>query len=379
MSWRRQSKGKGKHTKQPPEMVADFGDYLNFWHRYLKNRIYAPFSTFETAKDVVVSGLYKNRGKKSRPILHLGAMGLAFIVVVLEPRLFEQGQSGSDDRRGNVLAASTEEVSFYTMQAEEVRALRGGEVMMHAVKEDETLETIAAQYGLQKETVMWENNLKAGATLALGDQLRILPLDGIRHKVAKGETVVTIGKKYGLEDAQTQAIVDFPFNEFVNDETFELAPGQYLMIPGGVKPEEKAITPSATYARTLTPDAGTVNATGSFIWPASGMITQGYSFYHKAIDIANNTSPSILAADSGVVITSGWTSSGYGNHVIIDHGNGSKTLYAHMSVLTVGEGQSVNRGDVIGVMGSTGRSTGIHLHFEIRQDDVLLNPLSYLK
>ena len=379
MSWSKKTRVKNKKAKRLPDIVVDFGSYLNFWHRYLKNRIYTPFSTFETAKDVIVGGLYKDRGKKARPILHLGAVGLSFAVVMLGPRLFEQSQVASDERRGNVLAAATEDVSFYTMQAEEVRALRGGEVMTHEIKDEETLEGIAAQYGLQKETVMWENNLKENATLTTGQQLKILPIDGIRHKVAKGETVASIGKKYGLEDAQTQAIVDFPFNNFVNDETFELAPGQYLMIPGGVKPEEKSVTPSATFARTMTPDAGTVNATGSFIWPASGMITQGYSFYHKAIDIANNTSPPILAADSGVVITSGWTSSGYGNHIIIDHGNGSKTLYANLSALSDSEGQSVIRGDVIGIMGTTGRSTGIHLHFEIRQDDVLLNPLSYLK
>ncbi len=220
--------------------------------------------------------------------------------------------------------------------------------------------------------------MKEKAELKEGQELRILPVDGIRHRVAKGETIATIGKKYGLEGAAVQAIVDFPFNDFVNDETFELATGQYLMIPGGQKPKEAA-APTATFARVLTPDAGTVSATGDFIWPAAGMITQGYSFYHKAIDIASGGGGPILAADSGVVTASGWDSSGYGNRVIVDHGNGSRTLYAHMRVLNVTEGQSVNRGDVLGEMGSTGRSTGTHLHFEVRQDSVLLNPMDYLK
>ena len=109
------------------------------------------------------------------------------------------------------------------------------------------------------------------------------------------------------------------------------------------------------------------------------MITQGYSFYHKAIDIANGGGGPILAADSGIVTASGWDGSGYGNRVIVDHGNGSRTLYAHLRVLNVTEGQSVNRGDMLGEMGSTGRSTGTHLHFEIRQDSVLLNPMNYLR
>jgi murein DD-endopeptidase MepM/ murein hydrolase activator NlpD len=362
-----------------PGFFADLGDYLNFWHRYLKNRIYTPFSTFESAKDVVVLGLYKDRGRAARPILHLGAIGMAFLVVVFGPLIYDQGQIEQSDRRSNVLAASSNDLSFYTIQAEEVRQLRGGEVTTHVVTEGETLETIATQYGLQSETIIWENDLKEKAELKVGQELRILPIDGIRHKVAKGENIASIGKKYGLQDAQTQAIVDFPFNDFVNDETFELAPGQYLMIPGGVKQAANSTTPTASYARLLTPDAGTVSATGDFIWPANGMITQGYSFYHKAIDIANSAAPPILAADAGTVITSGWSPAGYGNHVIIDHGNGTKTLYAHMSILQVSEGQAVNRGDVVGQMGSTGRSTGTHLHFEIRQDEVLLNPLTYLR
>ena len=326
-----------------------------------------------------MGGLYHDRGKKSRPILHLGVVATAFIVIVLAPMVFEQAAQGGEGAMGNVLAATGEDASFYTMQAEEVRQLRGGEITYHEVQEGETLESIANQYGLRQETIIWENNLKENATLEPGQRLKILPIDGVRHKVAKGETIVTIGKKYGLEDAAVQAIVDFPFNEFVNDETFELATGQYLMIPGGVKPKEKAVTPVATFARVLTPDAGTVSATGSYIWPAAGMITQGYSFYHKAIDIASGGGGPILAAESGWIVASGWDGSGYGNRVIIDHGNGSRTLYAHLRVLNVVEGQSVNRGDILGEMGSTGRSTGTHLHFEIRQDTVLLNPLDYLR
>ena len=275
----------------------------------------------------------------------------------------------------NVWASADDDVSVYTMQADEVQSMRGGAVTNYQVNEGDTVESIAAQYGLKKETILWENNLKETDQLKTGDQLRILPVDGVRHRVTKGETVVSIVKIYGLEDAAVQAIVDYPFNDFVNDETFELAVGQYLMVPGGIKKQPSQ--PQATFARVMTPDAGTVSATGSFIWPAAGMISQGYSFYHKAIDIAG--SGAILAADSGVVTASGWDTTGYGNRVIVDHGNGSRTLYAHMKALNVTEGQSVNRGDLLGEMGSTGRSTGTHLHFEVRQDSVLLNPLDYLK
>lgn len=368
------NKGDKKSFVKKPEILVDLGDYVGFWHRYLKNRIYAPFSYFESAKNFVVGGLYRQRGKYSRPILHLGTIATIFGVFFLFPIIFEQDSSGAGGANKNVLGvASAEEVSFYTMQAEEVRQLRGGEVTIHTVQEGETLESVADQYGLKEETITWENNLAATAKLKAGQELRILPIDGVRHKVTKGETVNSIGKKYGLKDAAVQAIVDFPFNDFVNNETFELAVGQYLMVPGGVKQN----TPTATFASKLTPNAGTVSATGSFVWPASGVISQGYSFYHKAIDIAG--SGSILAAESGTVTASGWDSSGYGNRVVVDHGNGSRTLYAHMSVLQVVVGQTVNKGDVLGQMGTTGRSTGVHLHFEIRQDSVLLNPLDYLR
>ena len=374
----KEKKTKTSKIKQPRfELGADFLAYTGFWHRYLRNRIYQPFSYFEKGKNVVVGGLYKDRGRKSRPIVHVGVVMTAFAVVVIAPNLFNHASETGEGINGNVLAAN-DEVSFYTMQAEEVRQLRGGEVTFHQVKEGEDLESIAGQYGLQPETITWENNLKEKAELKVGQDLRILPVDGIRHRVAKGETVASIGKKYGLEGAAVQAIVDFPFNDFVNDETFELAVGQYLMVPGGIKPKE-TVTPRATFARVMTPDAGTVSATGDFIWPAAGMITQGYSFYHKAIDIASGGGGPILAVDSGIVTHSGWDNTGYGNRVIVDHGNGSRTLYAHMRVLNVTEGQSVNRGDVLGEMGSTGRSTGTHLHFEVRQDSVLLNPLDYLK
>jgi murein DD-endopeptidase MepM/ murein hydrolase activator NlpD len=129
-----------------------------------------------------------------------------------------------------------------------------------------------------------------------------------------------------------------------------------------------------------TPDAGVVSATGQFSWPTSGSISQRYVWYHKALDISNKGGPAILAADSGRVTVAGWPDNfGYGNRVIINHGNGFETLYAHMSSIAVSVGQTVNRGDVLGVMGSTGRSTGTHLHFEIRQNGATLDPLGFLR
>ena len=196
------------------------------------------------------------------------------------------------------------------------------------------------------------------------------------HKVKRGETIYSIAKYYSTGP---QGIIDFPFNSFTNDETFELAVGQILIVPDGVKPKQKPWAPGA-YIAQETPDAGVVSATGQFIWPASGTLSQLFRWYHKGIDISNKSTPPILAADAGKVVIAGWPDGiGYGNRVLIDHGNGFATLYAHLAKIYVEAGQTVNRGDQIGQMGSTGRSTGTHLHFEIRKNGAAVNPLGYLK
>ena len=123
-----------------------------------------------------------------------------------------------------------------------------------------------------------------------------------------------------------------------------------------------------------------VSALGNFVWPIGGRITQGYRFYHQGIDIATAFGTPVVAADSGRVVVSGWPDgSGYGIRVEIDHGNGYITRYGHLSKTLVGTGQTVNRGDRIGLEGSTGRATGPHLHFEIVRGGVKLNPLNFLK
>jgi murein DD-endopeptidase MepM/ murein hydrolase activator NlpD len=368
---------------QLPQTFKELGEFFAFLRQYLKLRGYGMFERFENLKDVLVDLLYQKRGRYARPFLHLGMMGLIFVTVTVGPAIIAEAEQDKRKQASTpVLSTATAYApDFYTLQAEEVRQYRGGEIITHVVEEGETISKIASKYNLSAETILWTNDLDEDDKIKPGQELDILPIDGIRHKVKKGETVYSIGKKYGLDDSQVQAIIDYPFNEFLNDETFELVAGQWLMVPDGVKPEKKKTTTrtSKTAHSTYTPDAGSVAATGDFVWPTSGRITQGYRFYHKAIDIANKGGGSILAADSGVVKVAGWPDGyGYGNRVVIDHGNGYVTLYAHLSVVQVRVGQRVTRGNVIGQMGSTGRSTGTHLHFEVRKGGALMNPLSYL-
>ncbi len=363
--------------KQLRTTTLELQEFRSFLVHYLRVRSYVWFYKFEVVKDVVVDLLYRKRGRYVRPFLHLGTIGLIFLVITVGPVIFARDDEQKQASSG-ILETGTEVVSLYTEQAEEVRAFRGGEITIHVVSQGETLSTIAQRYGLQVSTLLWENKITEKTPLKPGTELKVLPVDGVRHQVQRGETIYSIAKKYGLDSAQAQIIVDYPFNEFLNDETFELATGQFLMVPEGVPPAEESIQPRIAQKVILTPDAGSVSATGSFRWPTAGIITQRYSFYHKAIDIANRSGGPILAADGGVIIGAGWDASGYGNRVLLDHGNGYITLYGHLSVLQVTAGQKVNRGDVLGQMGSTGRSTGTHLHFEIRQSGALLNPLSYL-
>jgi murein DD-endopeptidase MepM/ murein hydrolase activator NlpD len=269
-----------------------------------------------------------------------------------------------------------------TLSGDDVKRYRGGELVEYEVQPGDTVSTIADKFGISQDSVLWANDMEKSSTLKVGQVLRILPVTGVVHTVKKGETIYSIAKKYGLEgEAAAQGIVNYPFNTFMDDEKFTLAVGQTLIVPDGIMPDKEPVAPQAAIARILTPDAGAVSATGQFVWPAQGTLSQGYKFYHKALDIANHNGGPILAADSGTVIVAGWPdNSGYGNRVMVDHGNGFVTLYGHMSKIRVQVGQTVRRGDVIGDMGSTGRSTGTHLHFEIRRKaGGLENPANYLK
>ncbi len=271
-----------------------------------------------------------------------------------------------------VLSASIEDQSTATIVSDKPRS----QVEEYLVQEGDTVGTIADKFGISQDTIRWENNLVKDK-IKPGEKLKILPVAGISHKVRKGDTVYSIAKEY---DTSEQGIVDFPYNSFSNDETFELAVGQIIVVPDGVKKPEVTIPGSgAVRPRQTTPDAGTVVASGQFVWPTQGTISQRFAWYHPGVDIANKSLPPILAADSGKVIASGWDPSGYGNKVMIDHGNGYITLYGHMSKLYVTIGQTVTRGNQIGQMGSTGRSTGPHLHFEIYKGGTRLSPFLYLK
>lgn len=357
-----------------PSLGQDFLDFLRCLGAYFRDHLTFGFTSFEKGKSRLAAGLYRQRGRFVRPFVHSGMALLILGGITLGPVLVSEGLSDpwqGDLAPSAVLSAATsvEEMETATLISDKPRA----ETIEYEVQPGDTVSKIAEKFGVSIDTIRWANDLSSIKAIKTGQKLKILPVSGIVHKVKHGETIYSIAKRYSVD---AQGIVNWPYNSYANDETFALAVGQVLIVPDGVMPKETPWAPRPQYA--AIPQAGTVGGTGAFAWPASGRLTQGFRWYHKGIDIANNTAPAILAADSGTVAFTGWRS-GYGQTVIIDHGNGFSTLYAHLSQIYVGTGQGISQGQALGKMGATGRATGIHLHFEIRKTGVAQDPMGYLK
>jgi murein DD-endopeptidase MepM/ murein hydrolase activator NlpD len=252
------------------------------------------------------------------------------------------------------------------------------EIITYTVKAGDTLEAIAARFGLRPTTLMWSNEDSEDAPdrLAIGQVLNVLPVDGIWYTVQEDDTLDGIAAEF---KAKTEDIVNFPLNNLADGAN--IAAGQKLVVPNGVKPivVQVAEAQAGGYAGgAYTGPAVGAGGNGAFLWPTTGYRSQGYWWGHPAIDIASGIGVPIMASDGGYVSFAGWDSTGYGYMVMVNHGNGFSTVYAHLSRYYVDPGQPVARGQVIAEMGSTGRSTGPHLHFEIRYGGVPQNPLYYL-
>jgi murein DD-endopeptidase MepM/ murein hydrolase activator NlpD len=243
----------------------------------------------------------------------------------------------------------------------------------YRVEAGDTVLGIAAKFGLQPETIQWSNPTieQNPDLLQIGDELNILPVDGVLHTVAAGDTLSSLAAKYKTD---VESIVGYEGNGLA-DASAALTIGNKVVVPGGIKP----YVPQAVAAYSGPIPASASKGSGSFSWPASGSVSQQFWNGHRAIDIGSWTGSPVKAADSGyVVVAGGGWNGGYGNHVIVDHGNGFVTLYAHLNSIFVRPGENIARGQQVGTVGNTGNSTGPHLHFEIRYQGVPRNPFTYL-
>jgi LysM repeat protein len=260
------------------------------------------------------------------------------------------------------------------------------EVLSYTVQQGDSIFGIASKFGLEPETILWGNYEVLNDDphmLRSGQELNILPVDGTYYQWQSGDNMTAVANFFGVEP---QEILEWPGNE-LNPLEPEIEPGQWLVVPEGRRAFRQWFVPTIARGRAGVGSAfgpggcvgdytGGAVGTGGFIWPAPNHYVSGNDYWsgHLAIDIAAGTGTVISAADSGVVVFAGWSTVGYGNMVMIDHGNGWQTLYAHLSQVDVGCGQSVGQGQRIGVAGSTGNSTGPHLHFETRYGDGFVNP-----
>ena len=248
-------------------------------------------------------------------------------------------------------------------------------IVWYTAQIGDTVESVAAQFGLRPTTLIWANPRleKLPQQLLPGQVLRILPVDGVYHQVRPDETLLDIAQTYS---STVESILTCPYNAITDTLSLQLAPGTALIIPDGVKPEVfRKIVP---YTGPIPPDAV---GTGHFIWPVSpeyAFLSQWYWWGHQAVDLAAPLGSAVRAADTGYVSFAGWVDNGYGNLVVLDHQNGYETYYGHFDKILVEEGQRVQQGQVLGMMGDTGRSSGPHVHFEIRYQGAPVNPFRYL-
>ena len=262
------------------------------------------------------------------------------------------------------------------------------EVITYEIVEGDTVFAIAERFGLAPETVAWSNDRSVIMGLRPGRQINIPPVDGVYHTVIGSKTIAEIAASYGIGDPYR--VIDSEYNNlFGADPSTVLPSGEQIMIPGG-EAEQITWNPRVereggdsqsggnfvSFAPGEAGSCGRVQNVGGSFWTSpmnSYSFVQGYSSFHTGIDLAAPPGTPVQAANGGVVIFAGWNSFGYGSTIVLSHGPFT-TLYGHLSTINVGCGQVINAGQVIGGVGSSGNSSGPHLHFEIRYLDAPQNP-----
>lgn len=232
-----------------------------------------------------------------------------------------------------------------------------GEISVYIVREGDTLGEIAEMFGVSGKTVLWANDIKDASLIRPGDTLVILPITGVRHVVKKGDTLKSITEKYKGDQADILA-----YNQL--DSADDIHVGDTVVIPGGEVAESATPKKVASSAK-----GGGASLVGYFAKPMRSYIkTQGIHGYN-GVDLAAPIGTQVYAAAAGTVILAkggGLWNGGYGNYIVVKHPNGTQTLYAHLSSIGVATGAYVAQGAPIGLSGNSGKSTGAHLHFEVR-------------
>jgi len=258
------------------------------------------------------------------------------------------------------------------------------EATTYTIESGDSVFGIAQYFDLTPETILWANKDTMNDDphmISVGNELRIPPTNGVYYQWKEGDTLESVASQFKVD---MDAILDWTPNK-IDRTNPVIEPETYVMIPGGQREFQQWVVPTiprgpagvnSSIPGACDTSAGGAYGSGVFIWPTNNRFISGNDYWsgHLAIDIGAMTGDSVFAADSGVVVYAGGISGGYGNMIMIDHGNGYQTLYAHLSSINTRCGASVYQGNVIGYAGSTGNSTGPHLHFEVRYMGGFLNP-----
>jgi len=339
---------------------------------------------------------------------------IAIVTVILLARSYYAGARGNVEEQNQAPSpAGGEIVSIESAPALDVAINEGisrsaqihtniptrprNEMSTYVVQEGDTVFGIAGKFGLEPQTILWGNYsvlLDNPHALRPGQELTILPVDGVYWEWLGGIPFGSWAEFYGVTAAD---IIEYPGNNIDADAIGDyynanIPVGTWLIIPGGKRDfvswsaplgvtRENPASARVLGAGACEPVSGGAVGYGYFVYPSNNHYLSGFDYSpetnHSGVDFAGNTGEAVYASDAGVIVYAGWNDYGYGNMIMIDHGNGFQTLYAHLSAINVGCGQSVGQGDVIGAIGNTGRSSGSHLHFEIMAG-TKVNPWSYL-
>ncbi len=270
---------------------------------------------------------------------------------------------------------------------------------LYTVREGDVVGSIARRFGVDAATIIAANRLTRQASIKPGDTLKIPAVSGVLHLVKKGDTIAKLAKTYRTDADKIVTMND------LNERP--LTPGEEIVIPDGIQPVVVVTRPPTSTLRPNVPSTNIPNksldqyqelidtrtdtrpkpsdavapaASTKLLWPTSQhSITQYYGWNHTGVDLDGDYVDPIYASADGVVETAGWNSGGYGLQIVIDHQNGLKTRYAHSSKMFVKVGDAVKKGEVIAMVGTTGRSTGTHLHYEVYSNGKRQNPLKYIK
>lgn len=327
------------------------------------------------AKNYIVRKLIWSRGRLGRSVATFFIMMASLAVFIFGEILSGSTLIVDKEVTADYLATTTDiipRMATATTLIPEQR--KNNEPFAYAIQPGDTLSSIGNKFKISVDALKYVNNIYDTSVLTVGKEITIPPVSGLIHKVTTGDTLNSIASKYSVP---SQAIADF---NYILD-TSKLALGSELVIPGGKVPAQVIITTDPSSPASVGPKSNAPADKGMCVWPSTvRIITQYFSWYHNGVDIATPLAggmPPLLACTDGKVIRAGWDPFGLGLHVRIDHGNGFETVYGHMSRLDVSYGQSVDEGDIIGLMGNTGRSTGPHVHFMVKYNGVAQNPLNY--